>query len=78
MSADEQHKNDLGETVSRIDALEMTVAEQQVVIDDLNEMITKQWKTLDLMKLELSNMTDQVQNLEESQSAPAHQKAPHY
>lgn len=78
MSADEQHKKDRHETVARIDALEMTVAEQQVVIDDLNEMVTKQWKALDLIKLELSNMTDQVRNLEENQSGPAIQKAPHY
>ncbi|PCH80323.1 MAG: SlyX protein [Hyphomicrobiales bacterium] len=62
----------------RFDALEMIVAEQQQVIDDLNEMITKQWKSQDVLKRQLTKMTDQIHDLEESQPAAANQKPPHY
>lgn len=62
----------------RINALEIIVAEQQQTIDDLSEMISKQWSAHELLKRELSTMTDQMQELEENQSAPVTQKAPHY
>ena len=62
----------------RIDHLEMTIAEQQQVIDDLSEMITKQWNAHDALKRQVSKMTDELRDLEENQPAPANQKAPHY
>lgn len=66
-------------TVERIDALEIIVAEQQQVIDDLSEMITKQWTAHELLKNLIAKMTDQLEFLEENQSGPAAQKAPpHY
>lgn len=68
----------LDKAFERIDSLEIVVTEQQQVIDDLNEMITKQWHEHDLLKLQISKMTDQLHDLEENQPAPANQKAPHY
>lgn len=65
-------------TIERIDSLEIIIAEQQQVIDDLSEMISKQWKEHDLLKRQLSKMTDQLQTLEDNQPEPANQKAPHY
>ncbi len=65
-------------TSERINALETIVAEQQQTIDDLNEMITKQWEAHELLKNQFARMTDQLQDLEENQPAPATQKAPHY
>ena len=65
-------------TVDRIDALEIIVAEQQQVIEDLNDVITEHWKAHDLLKRQVDQMTDQLQELEENQPAPANQKAPHY
>jgi len=65
-------------TTERINALETIVAEQQQTIDDLNEMITKQWEAHELLKTQFSRMTDQLQDLEENQPAPTTQKAPHY
>lgn len=62
----------------RIEALEIIVAQQQQVIDDLNEMITKQWTGFEQLKREFAQVNEQVQELEENQSAPQHQKAPHY
>ena len=62
----------------RLNALEIIVAEQQQTIDELSEMITKQWSAHELLKHELARMTGQIQDLEENQSAPVIQKAPHY
>ena len=66
------------ETASRIDALEMNVAEHQKIIDELNEIITKQWDALDLMKRQLSRFDDQLEELALGVSAPADQKPPHF
>jgi SlyX protein len=66
------------ETTERIDALEIIVAEQQQAIDDLSEMISKQWQANEVQKRQLAKMTDQIQDLEENQPAPPNQKAPHY
>ena len=66
------------ETASRIDALEMNVAEHQKIIDELNEIITKQWDALDLMKRQLSRFDDQLEELALGSSAPTDQKPPHF
>jgi len=42
------------QNVDRIDALEIIVAEQQQTIDDLNEVITKQWDAQELLKRQLN------------------------
>ena len=65
-------------TSERIDNLEIILAEQQQIIDDLNEVITKQWDAQELMKHQLSKLTDQLLELEQNQPEPANQKAPHY
>jgi len=66
------------DTTERLDALEAIVAEQQQTIDELNEMVTKQWDAHEKLKHQLAKMTDQLQDLEENQPAPPNQKAPHY
>lgn len=65
-------------TLERIEALEIIVAEQQQVIDDLSEMMKKQWDRQEKLKRELAKLGDHLQDLEENQSAPTTQKAPHY
>jgi len=65
-------------TTERLDGLEAIVAEQQKTIDDLSEMIAKQWDAHERLKHQLGKMTDQIQDLEENQPAPENQKAPHY
>jgi len=62
----------------RLDALEAIVAEQQQTIDELSEMVTKQWDVIEQQKHQLAKMTDQLQDIEENQPAPDNQKAPHY
>jgi len=65
-------------TTERLDTLEAIVAGQQQTIDELSEMITKQWDAHENLKHQLAKMTDQLQDLEENQSAPVSEKAPHY
>ncbi len=62
----------------RLDALEAIVAEQHQTIDELSEMVTRQWDVIELLKHQLAKMTDQLQDIEENQPAPDNQKAPHY
>ena len=65
-------------TTERLDALEAIVAQQQQTIDELNEMVTRQWGVIELQKHQLAEMTDQLQDLEETRPVPSSQKAPHY
>ncbi len=65
-------------TSTRIDTREAAVAEQQLVIDDLNDVITKQWDVLNAMQREISMLGEQVAEFEHSSSSPTQQKPPHY
>ncbi len=65
-------------TTQRLDALEAIVAEQQQIIDELSEMVTRQWDFIEQQKHKLAEMTDHLHDLEEARSGPADQKAPHY
>ena len=40
---------------ARIDALEMRLTEQDVVIDDLNATITAQWRQIDALTRQMAN-----------------------
>ncbi|WP_019906602.1 SlyX family protein [Methylobacterium sp. 77] len=46
---------------SRIDALEMRLTEQDVVIDDLNATITAQWRQIDALTRHLAKLVEQVE-----------------
>jgi len=65
-------------TTERLDTLEAIIAEQQQTIDELSEMVTKQWDAHEKLKHQLAKMTDQLQDIEENQPAPVSEKAPHY
>ena len=68
------------ETVSRIVALEVRVAHQDRVIEDLNALVTEQWKQIDALAKQVQRMTDRLQRVEEnspSSDAPE-PPPPHY
>ncbi|KQO51211.1 SlyX family protein [Methylobacterium sp. Leaf85] len=46
---------------ARIDALEMRLTEQDVVIDDLNATITAQWRQIDALTRHLAKLVEQVE-----------------
>jgi SlyX protein len=68
------------ETVSRIVALEVRVAHQDRVIEDLNALVTDQWKQIDALAKQVERMMDRLQRVEEnspSSDAPE-PPPPHY
>ena len=48
----------------RIEALEMRLAEQQRVIDDLDAAVTAQWDALDALKRQLVRALDRIAEAE--------------
>jgi SlyX protein len=64
---------------ARIEALEVRVAYQDKVIEDLNQTVIAQWKQIDALKRQLNEVLDRVQEVEDS-SAPRGPEPPppHY
>ncbi|NEU13517.1 SlyX family protein [Methylobacterium sp. BTF04] len=46
---------------ARIDALEMRLTEQDVVIDDLNATITAQWRQIDVLTRKVAKLVEDVE-----------------
>lgn len=46
---------------ARIDALEMRLTEQDVVIDDLNATITAQWRQIDALTRQMAKLVEEVE-----------------
>ena len=63
---------------ARIDALEMRVAYQDQVIEDLNQAIIDQWKQIDGLKRQLAEILDRVQDVEDGSTAAPERPPPHY
>lgn len=74
----------------KITALEITLAHHEQQIQDLNEMINKQWKEIDDLKFKLTRVTKQLREVSSTASEPgenqpmsvseiaASEKPPHY
>lgn len=62
----------------RIDELEVRVMHQDKIIADLNDMITAQWKQLEVMERQLRRMGEELEAMETSDAPAANQKPPHY
>ncbi len=48
----------------RLDALEMRVAHQDAVIEDLNAALTAQWKAIDLLTREVESLRERAAAVE--------------
>ena len=63
----------------RIDALESRLAYQDHTIEQLNETITTQWKQIDALTRQVSDLSDRLQEAEaNAPAAPANERPPHY
>lgn len=66
---------------ARLDALEMRIVHQDEVIEDLNRIVTAQWKEIDRLTREVVTLTERV-NVAEQSSAGLDQgeepPPPHY
>ena len=51
---------------ARLEALEVRVAYQDQVIEDLNQTVSAQWKQIDARKRQLNEVLDRVQEVEDN------------
>lgn len=65
---------------ARLEALEVRVAYQDQVIEDLNQAVVDQWKKIDAMRRQLNELLDRVQEVEEGAAGPRAPEPPppHY
>lgn len=61
---------------SRLDTLEARFAQQNLVIADLNEVITAQWREIDALKRQVSQLREDYRNLDLPRDRP--EPPPHY
>jgi SlyX protein len=64
---------------ARIEALEMRIAHQERVIEELNAAVTEQWKQIESLTRQVERMTDRLQQVADN-AAPnsAEPPPPHY
>ena len=60
----------------RLDRLEIHVAEQQQMLDDLSEVLTRQTKEIEELKARLSQSDNRIAELEAGLPAPAALRLP--
>jgi len=62
---------------SRLDTLEIRLAHQERMIEDLNQIITAQWKDIDRLKREIERLSDRLASAENAiDSNPAGEPLP--
>jgi SlyX protein len=54
----------------RLEALEIRVAYQEQVIEDLNQTVIDQWKKIDALRRHLNELLDRVQEAEDNSGSP--------
>lgn len=65
---------------ARLEALEVRVAYQDQVIEDLNQTVIDQWKKIDALKRQLAELLDRVTEVEDGGAGPRAPEPPppHY
>jgi SlyX protein len=65
---------------ARVEALEVRVAYQDQMIEDLNQTVIDQWKKIDALRRQLNELLDRVQEVEDSTGRPSAPEPPppHY
>jgi SlyX protein len=62
----------------RVKELEIRIMHQDKTIADLNEMITAQWKQLEVMERQLRRLNEELEAMGSGDAPAANQKPPHY
>ena len=70
MPQDTPHNSD------RLDALEMRIAHQDEVIEDLNATVTAQWKVIDRLTREVEALREHAAAADAAASRPAGEEPP--
>ncbi|VAV89570.1 hypothetical protein MNBD_ALPHA08-2086 [hydrothermal vent metagenome] len=65
---------------TRITELEVQLAHQSATVDELNDMVAKQWQEIDWLKKQLTRLTGRLEQVEQTlPKGPADdQPPPHY
>jgi SlyX protein len=63
---------------TRIDELEIRVAHQDRSIGELNDVITSQWKQLEMLERQLRRFGEELQAMDSRDAPATNQKPPHY
>lgn len=65
---------------TRITELEVQLAHQTTMVDELSDMVAKQWDEIDLLKKQLNRMTGRLEQVEQTmpKSSGDDQPPPHY
>lgn len=68
------------ELAARIEGLEIRVAYQEQVIDDLNKTMTAQWTQIESLTRQIKRLTDRLSQIEQGPAAGAADEPPppHY
>ncbi|MCC3246778.1 SlyX family protein [Methylocystis sp. WRRC1] len=70
--------NDAGsEFSSRLDTLEASVAHQDKMLGELNEVVTLQWRKIDVLERLVAQLREELQNIAPQRDAPE-PPPPHY
>lgn len=62
----------------RIVDLEIQVTHQATTIEDLSQMVARQWDEIDKLSRQIRQLYNTITELQESGGPPANQKPPHY
>lgn len=68
----------MSEINERLDALETRLAYQDETIEQLNQTITAQWKQIDALTRQVTQLSERVQDAETRAPGPANERPPHY
>ncbi len=68
----------MNQDTDRIDGLEMRLAEQDRVIEDLNATVTAQWIALDALKRRMGEFMDRLTEAESRLPGGPEKPPPHY
>lgn len=64
---------------ARIEALEMRIAHQERIIEELNAAVTEQWKQIESLTRQVERMTDRLQQVGDNAAPTAPEPPPpHY
>jgi SlyX protein len=78
MSQEERNMSDAAfEFSARLDALEASVAHQEKMLGELNEVVTMQWRKIDTLERLVAQLREELQNMAPQRDAPE-PPPPHY
>ena len=66
------------ELEDRIVTLEIQITHQVSMLEDLSQMVTRQWDSIDRLTRQVKGLQETVLELEETGGVPAQTKPPHY